>query len=516
MAIILACSKLPSAAADDRPNILFAIADDASFAHFGAYGCRWVATPAFDRIAHEGLLFTRAYTPNAKCAPSRAAILTGRYSWQLAAAANHWCYFPTEFTTFPETLAQRGYAVGGTGKGWAPGIARDAQGKPRQLTGAMYQQRKTKPPTPAISPLDYAANFVDFLNDNHADSPWCFWYGGYEPHRGYARGSGERLGGKQLDQIDRVPTCWPDIPEIRSDLLDYAYEIEYFDQQLGRMLDELENRGQLDNTIVIVTADNGMPFPHVKGQCYELSNHLPLAIRWPQGITGGRRIESFVNFVDLAPTILTAAGVDPQSTPMAAIAGRPLTEFFQPLNDTESARIARERDHTIFGKERHDVGRPRDTGYPVRAIVTDRWLYLRNFEPSRWPAGNPSTGYLNCDGSPTKSWLIAHRADPSYQALWQASFGKRSSEELYDLSNDPDCLHNLAEQPQLATTRSELRTRLESELRQQRDPRMLGNGQQFDAYPYADLKTQAFYERYHAGESLQAGWVSTSDFDPDD
>src|ERR1039457_5838334 len=95
-----------------RPNILFAVADDWSFGHAGAYGCKWVKTPAFDRIAREGLLFMRAYTPTGKCAPSRAAMLTGRNPWQLKAAANHWCIFPPEFKTYAEALAGLGYFVG--------------------------------------------------------------------------------------------------------------------------------------------------------------------------------------------------------------------------------------------------------------------------------------------------------------------------------------------------------------------------------------------------------------------
>ena len=103
-----------------RPNILFCLADDAGM-HFGAYGCPWVATPGFDRVAGEGLLYQQAYTCNAKCAPSRAAILTGRNSWQLKDAANHQCYFPAEFKSVFEELADHGYHVGHTTKGWAPG-----------------------------------------------------------------------------------------------------------------------------------------------------------------------------------------------------------------------------------------------------------------------------------------------------------------------------------------------------------------------------------------------------------
>ncbi len=270
--------------AAQRPNILFCIADDASYPHMGAYGCKWVNTPAFDRVAREGLLFTRAYTPNAKCAPSRACVLTGRNSWQLKEACNHIPYFPPEFKTYPEALAQHGYIVGMTAKGWAPGIALDEAGQPRQLAGTPLNKHHAPPPTSGIANNDYASNFADFLQAVPQDTPWCFWYGGLEPHRGYEYGSGVARGGKTLAQIDRVPALWPDDEVVRNDLLDYAFEIEHFDQHLHRMLKLLEERQQLDNTLVIVTADNGMPFPRVKGQEYEMSNHLPLAIMWAKGI----------------------------------------------------------------------------------------------------------------------------------------------------------------------------------------------------------------------------------------
>jgi len=166
-----------NAADDERPNILFCISDDQSWMHAGAYGCSWVNTPGFDRVAKDGLLFANAYTPNAKCAPSRACILTGRNTWQLEEACNHWPFFPTQFTSYVEVLAEHGYHVGSTGKGWAPGIAKDRQGKLRQLTGRKYNAKTLPPPTKAISRNDYAGNFAAFLNDNRQERPWCFWYG---------------------------------------------------------------------------------------------------------------------------------------------------------------------------------------------------------------------------------------------------------------------------------------------------------------------------------------------------
>ena len=136
-----------------------------------AYGTKWVRTPHFDRVAREGILFKQAYTPNAKCAPSRACILTGRNSWQLKEAANHIPYFPAEFKGWGEALAENGWFVGHTMKGWGPGVATNALGQPRLLTGRAFNDRKAAPPTSGIANNDYAANFTDFLDAAPKEQP---------------------------------------------------------------------------------------------------------------------------------------------------------------------------------------------------------------------------------------------------------------------------------------------------------------------------------------------------------
>ena len=521
-AIGAACSRLPlnqstatAATSPDvpgRPNILFAIADDISYPHMGAYGCKWVKTPGFDRVAAAGLLLRNAYTCNAKCAPSRASILTGRNSWQLEDACNHWCYFPAKFRTYPEVLAENGYFVGKTGKGWAPGVADKLNGKPRQLAGTPFDKRRAKPPTNHISPNDYAGNFADFLSAAPADQPWCFWYGSGEPHRGYEYGSGVAKGGKKITDIERVPAYWPDSDAVRNDMLDYAFEIEHFDNHLVRMLKLIEKRGELDNTLVIVTADHGMPFPRCKGQGYERSNHIPMAIMWPRGIRKpGRVVKEYVSGIDLAPTFIELAGLRWKDTPLAATPGKSLTDIFAG-GTSASAKAA--RDHVLIGKERHDVGRPHDWGYPIRGIVKDDMLYLRNFETDRWPAGNPETGYLNSDGGPTKTEILRGRNDSTTRHFWDLSFGKRSGEELYNLREDPSCLTNLAGRAEFAKVQAALRDQLLRELKAQGDPRMSGKGSVFDEYPYADKGRRNFYERYMKGEDIRTGWVRPTDFQP--
>ena len=120
--------------------------------------------------------------------------------------------------------------------------------------------------------------------------------------------------------------------------------------------------------------------------------------------------------------------------------GRSLFDLFA---SEKSGRVNPLRDHVLVGKERTDLGRPHDWGYPIRGIIKNDLMYLENFEPDRWPGGNPITGYLDCDSSPTKSQILTlHRSDPA-SLFWALSFGKRPRAEFYDLAADPDFMHNL-------------------------------------------------------------------------
>ncbi len=490
-----------------RPNILFVISDDQSFPHASAYGCKWVKTPAFDRVAREGILFTNAYTCNAKCSPSRASILTGRNTWQLEEAGNHVPYFPAKFKTYAETLIENGYHVGLTAKGWAPGNPGMVNGKKRELLGPSWNEHKTTPPAKFISDIDYAANFEAFLNDNSKGKPFCFWFGCNEPHRAYEFKAGVNKGGKSISEIDKVYGFWPDNDTVRNDMLDYAYEIEYFDSHLGKVLKILEEKGLLENTLIVVTADNGMPFPRVKGNAYEMSNHLPLAMMWPKGIKNpGRIVDDFVSFSDVSPTFLDLAGVSEKLSGMQKMEGKSLRPVF------EGTQKGQFREFMVIGKERTDLGRPNDVGYPIRGIVTNEFLYLRNYHPERWPAGNPETGYMDCDGSPSKSYILNERRSKGKSKFWDLNFGKVAGEQLFRISTDKECMENLAENPLYAAVRGKLIKQMTQKLKKDGDPRMFGKGDIFDTYPYSE-NTRDFYNRFMAGEKLKAGWIEQTDIE---
>jgi len=492
----------------ERPNILFCIADDQSYPHAGAYGCDWVKTPSFDRIAEQGILFTRAFTPMAKCCPSRSCIVTGRNIWQLEAAANHVCFFPPKFKTYAETLMENDYFVGHTVKGWGPGVALTRDGEERQMVGPAYNEHKLDPPTRFISGVDYAANFEAFLDSRPEGQPFCFWAGSIEPHRAYEYGSGVTKGGKQLSDIDEVPVYWPDCDTVRNDMLDYSFEVEYWDSHVGRMLQILEEHGLLENTLVIATSDHGMPFPRVKGMPNHIANRVPLAMMWPEGIKEpGRVVEDFISFTDFAPTFLDLAGITSEESGMQQMEGESLVPLLSGKSEASGREVM------IFGKERTDIGRPDDVGYPARGISDGKYVYIYNFHPERWPANNPETGYTDTDGSPTKSYILNDRRQKGESWYWDQNFGKHPAEELYSIKDDPWQIQNLAEELAYNTIKETLKEQLYTELRTEGDPRMSGEGDIFDTYLYSAEKFRNYYNRFMAGEELYPGWISRSDFE---
>lgn len=475
-AVTMACRP----ARPRRPNILFAISDDQSYPHASAYGDPVVKTPAFDRVAERGVLFRQAFCMSPGCAPSRASILTGRPHWQLEEAGTHASHFPTKFRVYPQLLEAAGYHVGITAKGAGPCNWQES-GWEHNPAGRSYDNRRLPEAPQGINRNDYAGNFEDFLAARDGDQPFCFWYGGTEPHRVFKEGIGLETG-KRLEDVV-VPAFLPDVPEIRNDILDYYTEIEHFDEHLGRMLDLLERRGELENTIVVATSDNGMAFPRAKANMYEYGIRMPLAISWPAQARGGRVSEDLVSFIDFAPTFLEAAGVEAPPE----VVGRSLVSL---LRSGSSGKIEPERRKVHSGRERHSHSRYDNLGYPNRVLRTDRHLFVWNMKPELWPAGDPP-GFHDVDDSPTKTYMLKRRNDPKVAPLFEAAFGKRPEEELFDVVNDPACMKNLAGDPAHAGTCRELRAELEEDLKRLGDPRALGRGDIFDSYPrFSSMRPQ--------------------------
>src|SRR4051812_46666697 len=328
-----------SAAGARKPNILFCLADDWSWPHAGVYGDRVVQTPTFDRVAREGMLFNFCFSAAPSCTPSRAAMLTGQYPHRLEEGSCLWGFLPKKFPVYPDLLEKSGYVVGCTRKGWGPGDFK-AGGFERNPAGSVFK------------------DFGEFIKTVPAGKPFCFWFGSHDPHRPYPAGAGAQSGLKTNNVV--IPPFWPDNDASRNDVLDYYVRVQRFDREAGEMLDSLQKSGQLDNTIVVMSGDNGWPFPRCKANLYDGGTRQPLAVRWPVKIKPGQLCDDFINLMDLAPTFLEAAGLKPAPE----MTGRSLTGEEKPGS----------RNVVFVERERHANVRAGDAGYPARAIRTREFL----------------------------------------------------------------------------------------------------------------------------------------------
>ena len=469
------------APADTPPNILLVINDDQSYPYASAYGCTAVHTPGFDFVASHGVLFNNAYVTSPGSSPSRASLLTGLYPWQIAEAGTHASSFPANYPTYVDLLEDQGYFVGYTGKGWGPGDW-SVSGRLRNPAGPVYNELTNEVPYTGLSKIDYASNFAAFLDQRPEGAPFCFWLGPHEPHRPYQKDSW-KTAGHRLEEV-KVPDYLPDAPEVRGDLLDYIVEIEWADRHLMSAIGELTKRGLLDNTIIIALADNGMAFPHAKANCYDAGLHVPLAICWTGRIGKGWVIDETVSTIDLFPTLLEAAGVR-YPGPYSGVSLLPVLE----------GKGAEAGEPSFAGRERHSSARPHNLGYPIRSIRKDQWLLIHNFHPERWPAGNPTAlnedgsrakedaAYHDIDASPTSRYMIAHKTEAGVCIQYVAGMLKRPEYELFDLSSDPSCLTNLADDPRYGTILTEMKARLEQGLKETLDSRLGEDPEIWESYP---------------------------------
>ncbi len=423
--------------------------------------------------------------------------------------------------SFPLLLRDSGYHIGQTYKVWSPGSIRDAPFGAREYeyesAGGLFNrfsQNATNLMEGGASLMEakralyeeVLENFESFIQARPEGTPFYYWFGPTNVHRKWTRGSGKTLWGLDSDDLKgKMPSFLPDVHAVREDMVDYLGEVMAFDSALGVLLDRIARMGELDNTIVVVSGDHGIPgFTHAKTNLYDFGTHVSLAIRWPNGGGGtlaksdgkGRVVTDFVNLMDLAPTFLEMGGVGVPEV----MTGRSLVSVLKSEGD---GRVDRSRDFVVTGRERH-VWNARDGNlpYPHRALRTDDFLYIRNFKPDRWPQGNPGepdgggqydentltnntfVTFGDVDAGPTKAWLILNENTEYGRSYFDYAFGKRPGEELYDLSVDPDQTVNVATEATYGKTRDELRTRLLKLLRENGDPRVLSDGSTFDKMPY--------------------------------
>jgi arylsulfatase A-like enzyme len=324
--------------------------------------------------------------------------------------------------------------------------------------------------------------FEPFLKSVPADRPFFFWFGSHRPHRPYEAGSGRKAGLSAAAVT--VPPYLPDAPEVRDDILDYYAAVQQFDLELGEVLKTLDASGRAGNTLLVVTSDNGWPFPRCKANLYDGGMRMPLAIRWPGHALRGNVVDDPVSHYDLAPTFYDAAGLSFTAD-----------KFGFSLVPWLTGGKVQSGGEVYFERERHANVRKGDLSYPSRAVRTGRYLYIRNFRPDRWPGGDPEQyfavgRYGDCDPGPSKDFIIDHRDDQKVRRFFDLAFAKRPAEELYDLTNDPYELTNVADRPENAAAKGELQATLEAWMRRTGDPRLNPADDRFDKFRYFGQPTK--------------------------
>lgn len=465
--LLLATIQLLNAA-EKRPNIVFAIADDWGWPHAGAYGDKSLQTPVFDELAKEGILFDHAYVSSPSCTPSRGAILSGQHHWRLREGANLWGTLSKKIPLYTDLLRENGYLVGSMKKGWGPGNYKSG-GRKIEPAGKNYE------------------NFEAFLEERKEGQPFCFWFGSHDPHRPYE----PDIGGKSGIDIKSIKLygCLPDHPTVRKDVADYLYEVNRFDREVGSLIARLKEIGEYENTIIVMTGDHGMPFPRCKGNLYDTGTRVPLAVTWKKGISNPFKFSKFVSLTDLAPTFLEAAGVEIPDQ----MTGQSLMEIFS--SDKKWVAEKNNRDFIVFGRERHTLAQkyPSKEGYPCRGIRTEKYLLIKNFKPSLWPAGVPNNStrgvqFSDCDFGPAKQFIIKNRDDANVLKYFDLCFNKRPKFELYDLAKDPEQLKNVADEEKYEDIKQELWGKLKNVLKESADPRVSGDKCKFSTYEYFGRK----------------------------
>ena len=502
-----------------KPNILFAFADDwgrhaSVYAEMDGPGTvnDVFKTTNFDLIAKSGVLFNNAYVNAPSCTPCRSSILSGQHFWRTGRGAIlQGAVWDESIPTWPLLLEKNGYHIGYTWKVWSPGSPKDAPfgGNRNAYSSAGvsfngFSQTATKLISKGMTVEEakeellkqVRENFLSMLSKSKEGQPFAYWFGPTNVHRKWIKGSGMNLWGISADSLKgKLPPFLPDVHTVREDFSDYLGEVKGFDLALGVLIEELKKVGLYDNTIIAISGDHGPAgFPYGKCNLYDFGTRVSLALSGP-GIIGDRVVNDFVTLPDLASTFLEAGNVKVPKVMTSK-------SLWSILKATRKGIVDESRDHVLTGRERHVAkARRGQMPYPQRAIRTDKYLYIMNFKPDRYPLGdhynldtdkeadvnqltnNTFVTIPDEDAGPTKAWIVKNRKDPKYKKYFSRAYGKRPLEELYDLGKDPYQMNNVARESGYERVRKKLNQKLFNLLNQTRDPRILNDGSFFENPP---------------------------------
>jgi uncharacterized sulfatase len=421
----------------DRPNILIIMADDATYNDLPLYGGSNVKTPRIDQLAQEGLVFNRAFLSMSMCVPCRAALYTGMYPVRNGVCWNH-VPARTGLKSIVHYLGELGYRTGLAGKVHA---SPDSVFPFEMVEGI---ERDCVSETAGFKDLELST----FMN--RSDDPFCLVAALVVPHIPWTVGEPTHFSTHDL----KLPSYLADTPETRREFARYLAEIEVLDQQVGLLLDLLEGIGKADNTIVIFTSEQGAQLPSCKWTNWNTGVHTAFVVRWPGRVIPGLRTDALIQYVDVLPTLIEAAG-----------GKRDTAEFdgssFLPV------LLGQRDDHRAYAFFMHN-NIPEGPPYPIRSVTDGRYHYIRNLQPEKIyiekhvAARMPLNPYWD-------SWMWAAWEDEHTLAMVQR-YMKRPPEQLYRVDKDPNEMNNLVKDPVHQEALVRLSSELDAWLATQGDP----------------------------------------------
>ncbi|MEM7380250.1 MAG: sulfatase, partial [Bacteroidota bacterium] len=425
--LICSCKEAEKPASEELPNIIWLVAEDQSPQFFPMYGDSTIALPNLESLAGDGVVFTNAYSPVPVCAPARSAIITGMYPTSLGThnmrtyapwremnepsigVPNYSPQVPDGVKMFTQYLRKKGYYCTNNSK-------------------EDYNFRKL------ISAWDESGDKAHWQNRPN-DAPFFSVFNFNVCHESGIWRNGDKELFVSADAVP-VPPYFPDNPVIRHDLAVNYSNLKRMDDQLGEIIQQLKSEGLYEKSIIFFYADHGGPFPRHKRALYETGLKVPMVIKFADNAGKETRDDRFISFIDLAPTVLSLAGIEPPKV----MQGR---AQFGPFESTEKAS------YTFHSSDRFDEMRDR-----LRALRSKRFKYIRNFNTDISNALPVSYR----EQMPMMQELMALNSSgnlDSVQSLWFRT--PKPEEELYDLQNDPYEFNNLAGVAQYQDTLLHLR-----------------------------------------------------------
>lgn len=488
---LMATDNLLAENQSEQPNVILFIADDISANDFGCYGNSAARTPVIDQLASSGLRFTNAYLTASSCSPSRSSIITGRYPHNNGAASELHRPLAWHLTQFPARLREAGYYTALSGKHH---ISQEAppQGEQAPVEPFDYIEKNPRGPKNRGG----HAKWVSALKDRPADKPFFFWFAAFDAHRAWEADKEwhpELYGPKHQPADVIVPPFMVDEESTRQDLASYYNEVTRYDYFIGQVVEELKAQGVYENTLLIVMADNGRPFPRAKTRIHDSGMKTPFVLHWPGGIKQpGKDVRSLVSVIDIAPTVLELAGAKPMESAQGV--------SFSPMFKDNTAHT---RQYVFSEHNWHDYMAH------ARGVRNQEFLYVINdMTEQAWQG--PADSVRSPSHVALQQARDAGKLTPAQADVFQAP---RPSEELYLTSSDPHQLTNLVNDPSFASELNKLRMVMQQWKKQTHDS--LPEGHTVDGFDRETgdklpVHKGRKYEGNPPGSNLQADKVNAS------